>query len=143
VAEVVELLSSMRFAIALLAMIAIASVIGTIMQQNKPAPDYVNQFGPFWAEIFSRLGLYAIYSSWWFLLIMGTLVVSTTLCVVHNSPKMVKDMRSWREKVREASLNNFHHKNQWTSPLGRNALAQQTAQRLQHAGYATKVLDKD
>jgi len=143
VAEVVELLSSMRFAIALLSMVAIASVIGTIMQQNKPSGDYINQFGPFWSEVFGKLGLYAIYSSWWFLLIMGVLVVSTSLCVLHNTPKMLKDMRSWREKVRESSLNNFHHKNQWSSPLARPALAQQTAQRLQHAGYATKVVDKD
>jgi cytochrome c biogenesis protein len=143
VAEIVELLSSMRFAIALLAMIAIASVIGTIMQQSKPSGDYINQFGPFWAEVFGKLGLYAIYSSWWFLLIMGVLVVSTSLCVVHNSPKMLKDMRSWREKVREQSLNNFHHKNHWASPLARPALAAQTALRLQHAGYSTKVVEKD
>jgi cytochrome c biogenesis protein len=142
-AEIVELLSSMRFAISLLAMIAIASVIGTIMQQNKPSGDYVNQFGPFWAQIFDKLGLYAIYSSWWFLLIMGVLVTSTSLCVLHNSPKMMNDMRSWREKVREASLNNFHHKNHWTSPLARAALAQQTVERLKHAGYATKIVDKD
>ncbi|MGO4380099.1 cytochrome c biogenesis protein ResB [Pseudoduganella sp. RAF53_2] len=142
-AEVVELLSSMRFAIALLAMIAIASVIGTIMQQGKPAADYINQFGPFWSEVYGKLGLYAIYSSWWFLTIMGVLVVSTTLCIVHNTPKMLKDMRSWREKVREASLNNFHHKNQWQSPLARQALAAQTAERLKHAGYAAKIVDKD
>jgi len=143
VAEIVELLSSMRFAISLLAMISIASVIGTIMQQNKPSGDYINQFGPFWAEVFGKLNLYAIYSAWWFLLIMGVLVVSTSLCVIHNTPKMLKDMRSWREKVREQSLNNFHHKNHWTSPLARAALASQTAQRLQHAGYATKVVEKD
>jgi cytochrome c biogenesis protein len=77
------------------------------------------------------------------LLIMGVLVVSTSLCVLHNTPKMLKDMRSWREKVREQSLHNFHHKNHWTSPLARPALAAQTAERLQHAGYATKVVDKD
>ncbi|MBW8900443.1 MAG: cytochrome c biogenesis protein ResB, partial [Massilia sp.] len=47
VAEAVELLSSMRFAITLLVMIAIAAIIGTIMQQDRAMPDYVNQFGPF------------------------------------------------------------------------------------------------
>ncbi|HON31665.1 MAG TPA: cytochrome c biogenesis protein ResB, partial [Ottowia sp.] len=45
----VELLSSMRFAIALLTVICIASVIGTVIKQHEPAPNYVNQFGPFWA----------------------------------------------------------------------------------------------
>ena len=49
----VELLSSMRFAIALLTIISIASIIGTVIKQGEPYANYVNQFGPFWAEIFN------------------------------------------------------------------------------------------
>jgi cytochrome c biogenesis protein len=139
----VELLSSMRFAISLLTMIAIASVIGTVMKQNEPMSNYVNQFGPFWFEVFNKAGLYAVYSAWWFLGIMGFLVISTSLCIVRNTPKMMKDMRSWRENVREQSLLNFHHKNDWTSPLPRAALAQQMAQRLGHAGYKAKIVEKE
>jgi len=142
-AETVELLSSMRFAIALFVVIIFAAIIGTIVQQSQPMPNYINQFGPFWFEVFNKLGLYAIYSSWWFVSMCGLLVVSTTLCIVHNTPKMLKDMRSWREKVREASLNNFHHKTHWQSPLSREQLAGQTAQRLGHAGYGTKIIEKD
>jgi len=142
-AETVELLSSMRFAIALFVVIIFAAIIGTIVQQSQPMPNYINQFGPFWFEVFNKLGLYAIYSSWWFVSMCGLLVVSTTLCIVHNTPKMLKDMRSWREKVREASLNNFHHKTHWQSALSREQLAGQTAQRLGHAGYGTKIIEKD
>ncbi|WUR12770.1 cytochrome c biogenesis protein ResB [[Empedobacter] haloabium] len=141
--EAFELLSSMRFAIALLMMIAIAAIIGTIMQQNQPMPNYINQFGPFWFEVFGKLGLYAVYSAWWFLLMMAFLVTSTTLCIIRNTPKMMKDMRSWRENVREQSLRNFHHKVEWQAPLARAALAQQTAARLSHAGYQTRIVDKD
>src|SRR6476620_8544305 len=95
-ASSVELLSSMRFAISLLSLLAIASIIGTVMKQNEPMPNYVNQFGPFWFGVFDKLGLYAVYSAWWFLLIMGFLVLSTSLCITRNAPKMLKDMRSWR-----------------------------------------------
>ena len=94
-AEAVELVSSMRFAIALLVMLAIAAIIGTVMKQNQAAPDYVNQFGPFWFEIFRKLGLYTVYSAWWFLLILAILIVSTSLCIARNAPKMLRDMRSW------------------------------------------------
>ena len=69
--DAVELLSSMRFAISLLSVLAIASVIGTVLKQNEPMPNYVNQFGPFWYEIFGNLGLYGIYSTWWFILILA------------------------------------------------------------------------
>jgi cytochrome c biogenesis protein len=141
-AEAVELVSSMRFAIALLVMLAIAATIGTVMQQNQAAPDYVNQFGPFWFEVFRKLGLYAVYSAWWFLLILAILIVSTSLCIARNAPKMLRDMRSWRESVREESLRNFHHKTAWTAPGSAVALASQTAQRLVNAGYRVKLVDK-
>lgn len=143
VGEIVELISSMRFAIALLAMIAIAAVVGTVMKQGEATNNYINQFGPFWFEVFGKLGLYAVYSAWWFLLLMTALVTSTSLCIVRNAPKMLKDMRSWRENVRENSLLNFHHKMQWRSPLARAALAQQTAARLADAGYKIKLVEKD
>ncbi len=74
-----ELLASMRFAIALLTIICIASVIGTVLKQHEPSVNYVNQFGPFWAELFLALKLNAVYSAWWFLLILAFLVTSTTL----------------------------------------------------------------
>jgi cytochrome c biogenesis protein len=142
-AEAVELVSSMRFAISLLVIIATAAIIGTVMKQDQPMPDYINQFGPFWYQIFGRLGLYTVYSAWWFLAIMGVLIVSTSLCVLRNGPKMVRDMRSWREHVREQSLRNFHHKHEWSAPLVPAALAQQVAARLKHAGYGVKLVEKD
>lgn len=142
-AETVELLSSMRFAISLLSLISIASIIGTVLKQHEPMPNYVNQFGPFWFEIFAKLNLYAVYSAWWFLLIMGFLVVSTSLCLIRNAPKMLKDMRSWRENVREQSLRNFHHNTEWQSSLSHADLATQMATRIAANGYKVKVVDKD
>lgn len=143
VAEAIELISSMRFAISLLTVIAIASVIGTVLKQNEPMPNYVNQFGPFWFEVFDKLGLYAVYSAWWFLLIMAFLVVSTTLCIVRNTPKMLRDMRSWRENVREQSLRNFHHKMEWSSAAPLDACTQQVAHRVAASGYKLKIVEKD
>jgi cytochrome c biogenesis protein len=142
-AELVELISSMRFSISLLTLISIASTIGTVLKQNEPMTNYVNQFGPFWFDVFNKFGLYSVYSSWWFLLIMAFLVASTSLCISRNAPKMLKDMRSWRENVREQSLRNFHHKAEWQSPLGREQLVAQTVARLADAGYKSKVVEKD
>lgn len=140
--DFLELLASMRFAISLLSLIAIASVIGTVLKQNEPMPNYVNQFGPFWFEVFRDLSLYAIYTSWWFLLIMTVLVTSTTLCLIRNAPKMVKDMLSWRENVREQSLQNFQHKAMWESKLAPAALTEKLTNQLAQRGYKIKVIEK-
>jgi cytochrome c biogenesis protein len=107
---VVELMSSMRFAISLLTVICIASVIGTVLKQQEPLTNYINQFGPFWAELFMAIRLNTVYSAWWFLLILGFLVVSTSLCIARNTPKIVADLKAYKENIRETSLLAFHHR---------------------------------
>lgn len=56
---------------------------------------------------------------------------------------MLKDMRSWRENVREQSLNNFSHKVEWTSDLQRPALTAQLAKQLKQRGYQVKTVEKE
>jgi len=112
--ETLELLSSMRFAISLLSLICIASVIGTVVKQNEPFINYVNQFGPFWADVFSAVNLYTVYSAPWFLLILAFLVTSTSLCIARNLPKIVADWKQYKENLREQSLASFAHKGQAT-----------------------------
>lgn len=108
--QVLDLLASMRFAIALLTVICIASAIGTVVKQGEPLVNYVDQFGPFWAEVFGALGLYRIYSSGWFLTILAFLVVSTSLCIARNTPKILADWRTHKEHIREQALQAFHHR---------------------------------
>lgn len=61
-----ELLSSMRFAVSVLTVLGIASIIGTVLKQNEPYANYVIQFGQFWFDLFEMLGLYDVYHSAWF-----------------------------------------------------------------------------
>jgi cytochrome c biogenesis protein len=136
VRSAVELISSMRFAIALLVVLAIASIIGTVLTQDDPYPNYVNQFGPFWADIFRSLSLYTVYSAWWFMTILGFLVVSVSLCVTRNGPKMIADMKSWKDKVRESSLRAFHHKGEFVvEGASREEAAATLGKLVQRLGY--------
>ena len=139
VRDVVELVSSMRFAISLLTVICIASVIGTVVKQNEPLNNYVNQFGPFWSEVFGAVGLYSVYSAWWFLLILGFLVVSTSLCIARNAPKIVADLRTYKEHLREQSLVAFHHKAHGVVAETPAAALARVAALLGQAGWKAKV----
>nr|WP_318290050.1 cytochrome c biogenesis protein ResB [Paraburkholderia sp. BL8N3] len=103
----------MRFAISLLVMLAVASIIGTVITQEEPYPNYVNQFGPFWADIFLGAGLYNVYGSWWFVLILIFVVTSVSICLTRNTPRMIAEMRSWKDRVREGSLRAFRHKGEF------------------------------
>ena len=138
-----ELLASMRFAIALLTVICIASVIGTVLKQHEPLTNYVNQFGPFWAEVFNALSLYSVYSAWWFLLILAFLVVSTSLCIARNTPKILADLKVYKESIREQSLQAFHHKAQGHLPDGPEAAAHRVGQLLASGGWKVRLQQRE
>ncbi len=125
----------MRFAISLLSFICIASVIGTVLQQGQAPSNYVNQFGPFWYELFDMLQLYHVYNAWWFLVVMSFLVVSTSICVVRNSPKMVRDMRTFREHLRESSLKSFPHRAEYSAADGVPTVVERLSALLRARGY--------
>jgi cytochrome c biogenesis protein len=139
----VELLSSMRFSISLLTVICIASVIGTVLKQREPLSNYVNQFGPFWAEVFAAASLYNLYSAWWFLLILGFLVVSTSLCVVRNTPKIWVDLKSFKDNVREQSLQAFGHRAQMESNEPPEGVARRLGGLLVSSGWKVKLQQRE
>jgi cytochrome c biogenesis protein len=143
VRRAVELLSSMRFSISLLTVICIASVVGTVLKQNEPAVNYVNQFGPFWAEVFTTLQLHAVYSAWWFLLILAFLVVSTSLCIARNTPKILVDWRTFKEGMRESSLKAFSHKAQGERDGSAPEVAGTIGNALVAAGWRVRVQPRD
>ena len=135
----VELLSSMRFAISLLTLICIASVIGTVLKQHEPLNNYINQFGPFWSQVFGALNLYAVYSAWWFMLILAFLVTSTTLCIVRNTPKILVDLRQYKENVRVQSLKAFPHKADGAVVENPEQAATRMGQQLLARGWKVKL----
>jgi len=93
---VLDFLGSMNLAITVLVIIAIASVIGTVLQQNKPYTDYIIEFGPFWHEFFKALNLYDVYGAGWFVFLLLFLLTSTAVCIYRNTPVMLREMRNFR-----------------------------------------------
>jgi len=139
----VELVSSMRFSISLLTVICIASVIGTILQQQEPLVNYVDKFGPFWTQLFFALKLNAVYSAGWFLLILAFLVVSTSLCIARNTPKIVHDLKAYKEKIPERSLRAFHHRADAHLPEAPEAGAMRVGQALVQGGWKVKLQQRE
>jgi len=106
-------LGSMSLAVVLLMVLAIASVIGTVLLQNQEQADYLRQFGPVWYWTFRSLGLFDMYHTWWFLALLGFLMLSLTVCLWRNTPRMLKEMRSRKVTIAEKSLKRFHHLHHW------------------------------
>ncbi len=133
----------MNLAITLLVAIAIASIIGTVLQQNEPYNNYVIKFGPFWFEVFKALGLYDIYGAVWFLFLLGFLLVTTSVCVYRYTPSLLRDMNHFRTDAQEKSLRAFKHHSRW-EPEGDVGRMPELAQRfLTGRGYRVRVKTTD
>ena len=141
--SVFELLSSMRFAISLLSILAVASVVGTVLKQAEPYSNYLIQLGPFWFQVFEKLGLYDVYQATWFLLIMTFLVASVSVCITRNAPNFAREMKSYREHVSEQSLKAFKHKHEATTTQAPEALAASAQAYLEGQGYKVRSLPRE
>lgn len=129
---------SMDLAITSFLILAVASVIGTVLQQNQPYADYLIKFGPFWFEIFETTGLYDVYSSLWFLSILTLLVISTSVCVIRHTPSMIKDMWKLRTNLKEKSLKAMQNNSSWTVNAHENQVVNVLIAKLVKQGFRVK-----
>lgn len=139
-----EVLGSMNLAITLLVVVAIASIIGTVLQQNQPYADYVLKFGPFWFAAFSWLGLYDVYGSAWFIAILAFLILSTSVCLYRQFPGVARDLFQFRTRVQVDSLRGFHQCAEWAlSEPSRAGALREATRLLQAEGYRWRVREQD
>jgi len=134
---------SMELAITLFVVVGIASVIGTVLQQNQAYNSYIIKFGPFWFEVFKSLEMYDIYSAWWFMALLAFLLISTSVCIYHNAPFMLREWRNYRFSVSAKSLALMHSSGRWTSRWDRDKTADFVAAKLQNGGYRYKSRQQD
>lgn len=87
----VDVACRMSTAIGLLLLLALASVAGTLVEQQIDPQNALREYGPFWHGLFSFVGVYHLYRTPWFLAVGGVLVVSLCLCIYRNGPRL------WRQ----------------------------------------------
>jgi cytochrome c biogenesis protein len=82
--SVYAFLSSVRLAIFLLCLIALACVIGTLIPQQASLEDYTQRYSVSTVAILRFLGLTDVFHSYWFLGLLGLFVVNLVLCTVRR-----------------------------------------------------------
>ncbi len=140
---IISFLGSMELAISLFMIIGIASIIGTILQQNQPYNTYIVKFGPFWFEVFRSLELFDIYSSWWFVFLLGFLLVSTATCIYRYTPVIIREWRHFRLNVSSKSLKLMHSTGSWKTQSTPDESAQFIQQKLENGGYQSRLKNEN
>ena len=97
-------LRSMRTALILLLMLALASVAGSLLPQLPNSPervgDYLVDHGAI-GDLFWRAGLFDVFGSWWFVLITALLFTSLVACLLPRSRATLRAIRTRPVQARE------------------------------------------
>lgn len=87
--KIFNVIKSMTTAVVLLVLVGLASVAGTILPQNEEASFYVEKYGMGKANLIQRLSLNQVFTSTWYLIIVGLLCLSILTCVVFRTKPIV------------------------------------------------------
>jgi len=93
----------------LLISLAIISIIGTIVPQGTPPPEYVAQISSAKLKLYQSLGFFDMYHSWWFVLMLYLLTVNLVSCSIKRLPyiwKIIKQPVTVMSSSFEQSLSN-------------------------------------
>jgi cytochrome c biogenesis protein len=104
VAMVWRTLRSMRTALILLFLLAMASVVGSLIPQIPNSPERAASYQiehPFWGLFFRRAGFFDVFGSWWFALIATLLFVSLVACLVPRTRAHLRSIRQPPVQARE------------------------------------------
>ncbi|MEN8729360.1 MAG: cytochrome c biogenesis protein ResB [Desulfuromonadales bacterium] len=86
---------SLKLAIITLILLALTSIIGTVIQQNKSPQEYMEMYG--WSEstfkLLDSLQFFDMYHSYWFLSLLGIFAVNLICCSIKRLPRIIKVVR--------------------------------------------------
>jgi len=92
---------SVKLAIITLIVLAITSILGTIIEQNQPPEKYHKIYEDWAFTLLDRLNMFDMYHSVWFLLMLVLFTVNLSCCTIDRFPKMLKVVRNPRTKLDE------------------------------------------
>lgn len=91
-------LRSMRFGLILLGLIAVCSVLGSVLPQGREIAWYAQTYRNFHGAIL-LLGLNHVFEGWFFIMLLGLLCVNLTLCSVVRVRIVARSGRNAAERA--------------------------------------------
>jgi cytochrome c biogenesis protein len=99
-----KFLSSVKLAVVLLIILAIVSVIGTVIQQNESPETYLREYSRTTINIFEALGFFDMYHTWWFVLLLFLLTANLTVCTLDRFPPTWRIIKAPLKPIEDEAL---------------------------------------
>ncbi|RII29148.1 MAG: cytochrome c biogenesis protein ResB [Geobacter sp.] len=82
---------SLKLSISLLILLALTSIIGTVIPQVPNIPEeYIQSLSQTKVQLYDKIGFFDMYHSWWFILLLYLLTVNLIACSIKRLPRVWK-----------------------------------------------------
>ncbi len=133
--KVWKFLSSVKLAVVLLIILAIVSVIGTIIAQNESPERYLQEYSRTTVELFNTLGFFDMYHTWWFVLLLFLLTANLTVCTLDRFPNTWKIIKAPLKPIEGEGLKALPFKKEIAFNGGSDKARERAAKVLAAHGY--------
>ncbi|OGW34120.1 MAG: hypothetical protein A2010_10005 [Nitrospirae bacterium GWD2_57_9] len=122
-----KFLSSVKLAVILLIILAIVSVIGTVIQQNESPDTYLREYSQTTVDILEMLGFFDMYHTWWFVLLLFLLTANLTVCTLDRFPSTWRVINAPLKPIEDDGLKALPFKREVTVKGAMNAAEERAA----------------
>lgn len=145
-----KLLTSVRFALLLLAAVAVAALLGVIFPQAPDeilaVPAAMDQYVEFqkgryhiFAPLMRDLGLFSVFHSYWFNGLVIVLLIAVAVCTANRIPPIVRNVRRPVKRVNDRYFEHAHHRADFATPADAAAITSA----LRHGHYSVQETRRD
>ena len=99
--------STVKLTIVLLIILAIVSILGTLVPQEQGAAEFARRLNPAMLQIFTSLDLFDMYHSIWFRVLIGCLAMNLIICSIDRFPATWKRFSTRPEPDRTKPFDNL------------------------------------
>lgn len=142
--------TSLKLTVVLLIILALVSIIGTIVDQTEPEKNIkmlVSMFGPDNApgalDWLIRLGLTNMYHSWWFVSLLLMISSNITICTIDRLPGVWRKVTTAQKPLTDDTLKTLSQKREIRSKTDAASLGEKAKSAIKSMGYSPKVETTD
>ena len=136
-------LISMKLAIWIIIVLAVASILGTVVEQNQPVEKYRQVYEDWAYNLMDRINLFDMYHSWWFLLLLCLFTLNLTCCTIDRLPRAIRIVRKPKLTLDDATEKSLSLTERWKSRGDIPHRAEEYKVALARAFAAPKVTEAD
>src|SRR4030066_204905 len=136
-------LISIKLAIWIIILLAVTSILGTVVEQNQPPEKYRQVYEDWAYNLMDRINLFDMYHSWWFLLLLSLFALNLTCCTIDRLPRAIRTIRNPRRTIDAAMEKTLPLAERWKNKGDIPQWAETYRSALSGAFAAPKVTEAD